>query len=170
MVIKKNIKNFVWENYWAESICRTRRGNKEYLFAYVRVKHSYDDIEMNGEGMWVGMTPTPVYEMEIDKDQDSDTYRERVAVEIPTTYADGRVEMTKVTKGSRYAFEFEATKANVEKFKKLYDTTMHGTTELLWIVNTRPYTCHYPDDFWDSDLKSVQSHILKQRSIKIGKD
>lgn len=166
----KNKKNFSWDVHWAESIVRARRGDKEYLFAFVRVAHSYDDVDMRDAGMWVGLKEKPIYERVIDQDPDSDTYKQRIDREYATTYSDGHVEYNKVVQHHVYEYEFEANKINIDKFKKLYDTTIHGTTQLLWMVGRKQYSCPYPDDFWKSTIAQVQDHILKKRSINIDKD
>lgn len=170
MTVKKNDKNFIWEDHWAQSITRARHGEKEYLFAYVRRQHSYDDINMDGEGTWIGLVETPIYRMEVDNDEESPTYGDRVPLEYKTNYEDGHIEKQKVIKGHKYEYIYEATKINMDKFKKLYGTTIQGTTELLWLVGRKPYTCPYDKDFWTKTLEQVQTHILKQRSISVDKD
>lgn len=166
MTIKS--KAFKWEDYWAEAIYRKRFQNKDYLFAYIRRKHSYDDVKMDGEGSWVGLIEKPIHKMTVDKDEDSPTYGERVPETNAVHYQDGRIEQLPILKGTKFEYIYEANKKNIENFKKLYDNTIHGTTQLIWVLTSKNYSCEYPDDFWVSALKDVEDSIRKKRSIRSG--
>lgn len=165
MVIKT--KKFKFEEYWAETIQRKRFQNKEYLFAYIRRKHSYEDVNMEGEGQWIGLVEKHIHRMTVDKDEDSETYGQRVKATNDIYNQDGTVRKLPIIKGTKYEYTFEANKKNIEDFKKLYDDTIHGSTQLIWCLTSKNYTCEYPDDFWTSELKDVEDAIRKRRSIKI---
>lgn len=165
MAVRKS-KTFLFDEYWAETIQRRRFQNKEYLFAYVRRFHSYDDVNMEGEGQWIGLVEKPVYKMTVDKDEDSDTYGERVKETNDVYNQDGSVTKIPNVKSTRYEFTFEANKKNIIDFKKLYRDTIHGTTNLIWCMNPKNYTCEYPEDFWETDLKNVEDALRRKRSIR----
>lgn len=168
MVIKNTDKKFVWEQYWAETIQRKRFQNKDYLFAYIRRKHAYDDVNMEGEGQWIGLEQVPIHQMTIDKDENSDTQGQRIKATNDTFSQDGTVTKRPIIKGMKFEYIFEANKKNIENFKKLASDTIHGTTQLIWCLRSKNYNCEYPEDFWVSKLEDVEDAIRKKGSIRSG--
>ena len=118
----KNLENFKWDTKWAENITRVSRGKKEYIYASVRTKHSYEDVDMSGEAQWLGLNVTPIYYMVEDTDPNSDTYKERV----PFKDSEG----IKMETGFTNTYTLETTKANLAKLKELYEETVHDVKEL----------------------------------------
>lgn len=165
MTIRKS-KKFKFEDYWAESIQRKRYEGKDVIFAYVRRFHSYDDVNMENEGQWIGLNEKPIHQMTVDKDEDSDTYTQRIPLTNDVYAQDGTVTKIPVIRGTKYEYTFEANEKNIKDFKKLYRDTIHGTTCLTWCLNPKNYTCEYQDDFWVTELKDVEESLRKRRSIR----
>lgn len=166
MPIKKTKQKFIFDDFWAQSIQRKRYQGEDYLFAYVRRYHSYDDVNMEGEGQWIGLEEKPIHKMVIDKDENSDTYMQRVPLTNDIFHQDGTVKRLPVTQGMKYGFTYKANPKNIADFKKLYRDTIHGTTNLTWCLNPKNYTCEYEEDFWNTPLKEVEDALRKKRSLR----
>lgn len=166
VTIRKTKQKFKFEDYWAESIQRKRYQGDDYLFAYVRRFHSYDDVNMESDGQWIGLVEKPIHQMVVDKDENSDTYTQRVPLTNDVFNQDGTVTKIPIIKGTKYGYTYKADKKNIENFKKLYRDTIHGTTDLIWCLNPKNYACEYEDDFWNSSLKEVDDALRKKRSLR----
>ena len=164
MVIKK--QKFKFEDFWAETIQKIRFQNKEFLFANVRKKHGYDDINMEGEPQWVGLTEKPIYKKVLDVNPDSDTEGQRITQTNKYTNSQGEVEEVPILDRTTFEFTHEATKINIENFKKLYGSTIQGTTQLIWNMQSKNYNCEYPNDFWEVELKTVEDKLTQKRTIQ----
>ncbi len=163
MVIKK--KAIKWNDYWAETICRKKFQGKDHFFAYVKRMHSYDDVVMD-QGSWVGLVERPVTRMVLDKDEESDTYGKRVEEVNKVEYQDGTVKNIPVLLGTKFEYTFPVTPENIANFKKMCTDTIHGSTQLIWCLTSKNYSCEYPEDFWTNDIKDIEDAIRKRRSIR----
>lgn len=164
-------KKFNFDDYWAESIFRRDYEGGEYLFAYVRRKHSHDDINMEGEGTWIGLAEKPVYRMTLDKNEDSDTYNQRIPEVNEVEYQDGHIEKIPIQTGTKFDYTYKVNDTNIANFKKLFGHTIQGSTQLIWCTtNNKQLTCHYPDEFWTTAVSTVYDNYLKNKSINAKKE
>lgn len=146
-------------------ICRKRFQGRDHFFAYIKRKHSYDDVVMD-EGSWIGLKERPIPKMTIDKDENSDTYGQRVPEVNKVEYQDGSIRDIPITTGTKFEYTYPANDKNIEFFKKICGDTIHGTTQLVWCLTSKNYTCEYPEDFWTQEIKDVENAIRKRRSIR----
>lgn len=159
-------KEFNFSDYWAEAIYKKAYEGGEYLFAYVRRKHGYDDVNMDGEGKWVGLQEKPVLRMTVDKDEESDTYGQRIPETNEVEYQDGTKKKIPIQTGTKYNYTYKIGSKTVTDFKKLYGHTVQGSTQLIWCTpNNKMLTCHYPDEFWDTAVSTVYDNYLKNKSV-----
>lgn len=121
---------------------------------------------MEGEGQWIGLVQKSIHQMTVDKDEDSETYGKRIKLTNDVHNQDGSVTKIPIIKGTKFEYTFEATPKNIIEFKKLYGDTIHGTTQLIWCLTSKNYTCEYPEDFWKSQLRDVEDAIRKRKSIR----
>jgi len=158
-------KKFNFDDYWAQAIYRKNYHDHDVLFAYVRRKHGYDDVNMEGEGKWIGVVDKPIYHMIVDKDEHSETYGQRIPQGDLIEFQDGHTENRKRLKGTAYEYIYKADTKTLADFKKLYDTTIHGTTNLIWCLSNKNYDCHDPKEFWTADIHDVQESINKRKRL-----
>lgn len=164
-------KDFKFDDHWAEAIYKKAYEGGEYLFAYVRRKHGYDDVNMEGEGKWVGLVEKPIYKMKIDEDEESDTYKQRIPDYNEVEYQDGRKTKIPIQTGTKFDYTFKVSPKTLTDFKKLYGHTIQGSTQLIWCTpNNKMLTCHYVDEFWDTPTSKVYDEYLKNKSINAKKE
>lgn len=156
-----------FDKLWAEHIYKKRFENKDYIFAYVRKFHSYDDVVMEGEGKWIGVEEKKIPRMVIDIDENSPTHGERIPKVNEVEYQDGHKEQIPEILGTRYGYTFEDNPNNIVKFKKLQRDTIHGSTKFVWCLTSKNISCKYPDDFWKSAIKDVEDIQNRSQSIYV---
>lgn len=163
---RKAKQDFSFDDHWAETIHRKQHDGKEYVYAYVRRKHSYEDVNMEGEGIWVGLVEKPIYKMKLDDDPESDTHGQRVIDYNVIEHQDGRVDKIPQIQKMIFGYTYEATSKNLELFKKLAGSTIQGTTQLVWdIVGGKSINCPFDEDFWVKTVGDVQRARLKTKSL-----
>ncbi len=160
-------KKVDFDKLWAQYIYKRSFEGKDFLFAYVRKYHGYDDVVMDGEGEWLGIEEVKIPRMAVDTDENSETYQQRVPKYNVIKYQDGHEEKIPEIIGTRFSYKYEDNEKNKTRFKKLVKDTLQGSTRFTWCLRNRNYDCPYEADFWKSNTKEVDDQITRKKSIYV---
>lgn len=167
------LKNFKWENWIAQKICKFNVQGKDHFFAYIirdfSPNHDRSDLANTSDHqMWFGRSKIMVPRKKTDTMEHSETLGKRIDVTEDVQYADGTIRPMPVMGEIGYYYYCPGTEDMIKNFKKLMGTFPKGeTTELLFILQngSRVITSHNENDFWMHDTSEAQNVDQKRASI-----
>ncbi len=167
------LKNFKWEEWIAQKICRFNVAGKDHLFAYIirdfSPNHDRTDLSnISDTQMWFGRSKIMVPRKKTDVREHSETLGKRIDVTEDVQYGDGSIRPMPVLGEIGYYYYCPVNDEMVKNYKKLVGMFPKGeSTELLFVLQngSRVITSHNADDFWKHNTTEAQDVDKKRASI-----